>query len=539
MNLSDREVLELHELCSALADERLAPAQQRRLGEFLNSSDEARAIYFRSIALSASLAEYAGEMQTDAPAPRARRTAPKTWVLAAVAIAACAVFGFFVFLQHPGSIPAAEDSADSEMQTGALVARITGARDCVWRGTANFLPGDAVRHGEQLDLAAGIAEITFDSGAEIRVEGPAVLQVVSAWEAALQQGGLKAKVPPQAVGFRVHHKAVEVVDLGTEFSMVADAAGEAEVHVLKGAVEVSPMGEEENTPIVLRENETRRFGKGRKAGKSDFTSQHSRLAQSTTLDRWGQRVNFSHWSFDESSDGAFKDESSRLPATFDPAPSGATSAEGRWSGALHLDGRHALSAPVPGISHPASRAVAFWVRVPEEAKLSDAHAIVAWQMRSKKFGNRPLQIGWNRNPNQGPIGALRTELGKIYAVGATSLRDGNWHHIAVAFAPIGSGDGPLQVTQYVDGRLEGSTARAIKTKRLAPDAGAVDVVWLGRSPGKHNRDKGQFRGDLDELFITDRALSQPEIVTLMMQNALPRLEVTASVEPARVLPATF
>ncbi len=530
MSLTDNETLEVQELASALADDRITATQQRRLGDLLKSSEAARTIYFHSVSLSVSLAEYAGEMQCDASDGKIRRVNFKTWPIAALAAAACLTIGLSVIYLRLVSSSAGLDIADSEMQTGALVARMTGAKNCVWRGATKFQPGDPVRRGQQVDLAEGIAEITFDSGAQVKLEGPAVLDVVSAWEATLQSGGLKATVPPQAIGFRVHHQSVEVVDLGTEFSMVAEAGGAAEVHVLKGAVEVSPVNEEENAPSVLRENETRRFGKSLKTRKSDFTSQHSRLAKSASLDRWNHPVNFARWSFDVVKDGGFKGEASGLSGVFDITPANTSLIEGRWGQALHFSGHDALSVSAPGISNPASRAVAFWVRIPEDSKLSDAQALVTWSMRSKRLGSQTLQIGWNRNPNHGPLGALRTEIGKIYAVGATPLRDGKWHHIAVSFLPIRMSDGTLQATQYVDGRLEGATVRTIKVKHLAPDPGKADVIWLGRTPGKQNKDKGHFRGDLDELFITDRALSQPEVVALMTRNELPRLVASASDE---------
>ena len=96
----------------------------------------------------------------------------------------------------------------------------------------------------------------------------------------------------------------------------------------------------------------------------------------------------------------------------------------------------------------------------------------------------------------------------------------------------------MQITQYVDGRLEGTIVRAIKVKHPAPEVDAsAEMVWLGRAPGKHG--KGFFRGDLDELFITDRALSQPEIVSLMTQNRLPRLELSASTNTGINLPANL
>ena len=527
MNLSDKEILELHELCCALADERISPAQERRLGEFLKSSEEARTVYFHSITLSTSLEDYAAEMQTDAPPTQVRHVNFKPWAIATLAAAACIALGVFIFNRAaPPSQSAGTELADEEMQTNTLVARISGAKNCVWNGAGKLQPGDVIRRGAVLDLEAGVAEITFDCGAQLVLEGPATLEAASAWEATLQRGALKATVPQQAIGFRVHHKSVEVVDLGTEFSMVADASGDAEVRVLRGSVEVSPAGDEESGPVVLQENETRRFGKNRKSARGDFEKRHARLASATKFDRWNPQVNFVHWSFDEMKDGFFKGDAAGVRGVFDIKGTDAALTEGRWNKALHFDGRMGLTTTAPGLSSPEPRTVAFWVRVPPDAPLADAQAMIAWPMQSRKFGNRPLHVGWNRNPNQGPLGALRTELGKIYAVGATSLRDGKWHHVAVALLPLGSADGALQVTQYVDGRLEGSTARSIKLKHTATlDASSPDVVWLGRVPAKHNKDKNHFLGDMDELFITDRALSPSEIVSLMTQNALPRYEV--------------
>jgi ferric-dicitrate binding protein FerR (iron transport regulator) len=49
---------------------------------------------------------------------------------------------------------------------------------------------------------------------------------------------------------------VEVVDLGTEFSVVIDQDA-AEVLVLKGEVEAAPRGTPDQQPILLREMEAR------------------------------------------------------------------------------------------------------------------------------------------------------------------------------------------------------------------------------------------------------------------------------------------
>src|SRR5690606_33698780 len=125
-----------------------------------------------------------------------------------------------------------------EYAPGGTVARITATHAAVWgTNSAGLAAGSYLPSGQALELAAGFAEVIFDSGAEIVLEGPARVDVGSAWEATLAHGSLRANVPEQAIGFLVRNSAVDVVDLGTEFSMVANEKGMTEVVVLRGEVE--------------------------------------------------------------------------------------------------------------------------------------------------------------------------------------------------------------------------------------------------------------------------------------------------------------
>ncbi|MEI9897234.1 MAG: hypothetical protein WDN28_26060 [Chthoniobacter sp.] len=67
MSLSDPEVLELNTLCNALVDGVIRDADKARLEQMLRTSEDARRFYVRSLALSSSLMQYAGEMQAEAP----------------------------------------------------------------------------------------------------------------------------------------------------------------------------------------------------------------------------------------------------------------------------------------------------------------------------------------------------------------------------------------------------------------------------------------------------------------------------------------
>ena len=526
MNFGDNERLELDALCSALVDGTLDASQRKRLAEMLATSEDARRAYVRAMGLSASLHEYAGEMQTEArDIPENERPAKAIWTFAAIAAAAAVALAFWL-----GGLLKNERVGDAlafDKDGDESVAQISGAKNCVWRGAA-LKPGDEIRRGQQIELVSGFAEITFDSGAQITIEGPATLGANSEWEVALDRGTLKAIVPAEAIGFRIANPAVDVVDPWTEFSVVADAGGVREVFVTKGAIEVKSHEEsEQEVPgIVLHENQARRFAAGGMSEVGDRDQKLARLSRKTPLDRFIQPANYVHWSFDQLQGATFPsttigadagESGARIhaPAGFDFA---GLSAPGKFLNALRFDGRVAAAAPVAGISKRTPRTAAVWVKVGEDQPLSKAGAMLSWT---------GTEIGWNRNPEIGTIGALRTRAGRAVSAGTTQLWDGRWHHIAVVLNP-GRKSEAMQIRQYVDGRLESAPAKRGGRKILArsgntPGAPLPDELRIGAA-----LDGTLFRGEMDELFVADRVLAPQEIRQLMHRNQPTRAEPLAA-----------
>jgi hypothetical protein len=205
--------------------------------------------------------------------------------------------------------------------------------------------------------------------------------------------------------------------------------------------------------------------------------------------------------------------------------------EGRWQNALRFNGHLFAKAPFPGISGSASHTVVFWVKVPEDAGLASAYAMVAWGANSKKLGSHPVHIGWNRNPTEGTVGVLRTDYGGGFALGATPLRDGRWHHVAVVFVPGEDMNTPVEVKEYLDGRFEGEgkpspAGTEVAEKFREENATTIaDTLWLGCRLGASGPRKERFRGEMDELCVADRALEPREIVQFMKENRPVRTEV--------------
>ncbi len=526
MTFTDDDRLELNELSNALVDGVITDVQRARLEHCLATSEEARRFYIRSMALSASLFDYASEMQSEAPdAPPVEaqiiRPAAWWWTIGSLAAAAAIVLAFW--LGGAEQRKDADEIASATQDSEESIARLSGAKESRWSGTA-LQPGEELHRGQRIELASGFAEITFDCGAQVTLEGPASLELHSAWDAVLHRGTLKASVPPEAIGFRVSNASVNVVDLGTEFSMVADEHGATEVFVLKGAVEAAARDAagNEGRPVVLREKQARRFARAGASEVGDREVKLARFMRKVALDRATLATNYVHWSFDETTGNLAAASvpgcEARLESTEENSLDAAHAA-GYRQGGLQLDGQIFARAAVPGIHKRTARTVAFWVNIAAEAPLPDAGTILAWPVGG---AGRGIEIDWNRNPNQGPLGALRTEAGRGFVVGSTSLRDGRWHHVAVVFSPKPKSEAAMQVRQYVDGRLESQSDRRFAKRVKAAKggellAGASDgYLWIGRGPGRKATD--QFHGELDELFLADAALTPQEIRHLMREN---------------------
>lgn len=125
----------------------------------------------------------------------------------------------------------------------APVAVLAKASACKWGNSAlPTLEGSDLQPG-LLELVDGIATLKFRSGAEVTLEAPVTLEVLSAMECRIRKGTVMAEVPPQAKGFTIHTPETKVIDYGTRFGVSAGEDGKCLVHVMEGLVEVERDGE--------------------------------------------------------------------------------------------------------------------------------------------------------------------------------------------------------------------------------------------------------------------------------------------------------
>ena len=256
MNRSTDPRDELALLAAALCDGDVTPAQAARLEQLANRSSESRQFFLRYVQLHGELYwETAAGAGLDPSAARqpARCAAPATarraeagkaagrarepanspyrWIAAAVASLALAVsLGIASYRDWP-----------REPEGPPVVARLAQTFQAVWSDEGGDLyEGETLVAGRRLNLRSGLAEVHFDCGACVILQGPASLQMAAPSQGRLRSGRLTADVSGEAAGFMIYTPNSAIVHRGTEFGVAVDEGGATEVHVFDGAVGVQP-----------------------------------------------------------------------------------------------------------------------------------------------------------------------------------------------------------------------------------------------------------------------------------------------------------
>lgn len=230
---------ELRTLCSALVEGTLAPEEGRRLEELTLGDPAARRAVAEFLNLHASLKWAAGDpsvlasgsVPAVAPAPTepvvvAEPVRRPSLLRAAVwAVAACLLVG----------VGFAAYSGNQRRE----FARLAESSGCKWEGgTLPTEPGARLGAG-RFRLAEGVAKLVFDNGAELRLEGPADLELRAGNRCTLHAGRLVARCPESARGFFVDTPSASLKDLGTEFGVSVSDGKTSDVQVFEGRVDVT------------------------------------------------------------------------------------------------------------------------------------------------------------------------------------------------------------------------------------------------------------------------------------------------------------
>jgi hypothetical protein len=217
----DGRVQELEALLSADADLRSYFVRYARLHTDLHLEVRARQGSARALASIERLAQAQSALASPTPAGFLRKALTLKSVVAAACLLLAAAFGWRLVTDNLG--------------TPEAVAWLVNAQNCKWCDDVGSAGN--MQAGRILKIERGLAEIQFQCGARVVLEGPARLELLSVKSARLLQGKLTARVPAAATGFEILSPQAKVVDLGTEFGMAVSDDGTTDVFVFDGKVE--------------------------------------------------------------------------------------------------------------------------------------------------------------------------------------------------------------------------------------------------------------------------------------------------------------
>ncbi|MCM2679765.1 LamG-like jellyroll fold domain-containing protein [Echinimonas agarilytica] len=382
--------------------------------------------------------------------------------------------------------------------------------------------GNHLGRGE-VELHQGYSEITLNNGVVLVLEAPIKLQLKSAEQVILDHGKLIARVPPNAIGFRIDTPSSEIIDLGTEFGVEVNQNGASKVHVLDG--EIKARGNTEQSYRHAKKDEGLAFDLAHQVTnfKSDASEFMRVLPGNSALE-----PDYLHWSFNEQIEQQFPSTgqgltSEQYPAIDrSPADTPISHITGVFDQAIEFDGQgNWLETNFPGIGHDDPRTVSFWLKIPKDFSINHAYGVVNWGLQQD-------YAAWQISPNpeaiDGPLGRLRIGTYQAQVVGSTDLRDDQWHHIAVVLYGGETSNIATHVLLYVDGELERTQNKSIAKIDTLLDHPLSRPLSLGRNIGYEDKAQHEqqmfFKGALDELYVHEAALSQQQIQQLMNQNKL-------------------
>ncbi|WP_017446626.1 LamG-like jellyroll fold domain-containing protein [Gayadomonas joobiniege] len=387
-----------------------------------------------------------------------------------------------------------------------------------------LLAGRTLQVG-RLTLDSGYSELKLNNGVILVLEAPVELNIKSNDLVILTKGKLVAKVPENAIGFKVATPSSEIIDLGTEFAVDVNEVGDSQIHVLDG--EVKARGKQSQRFEHLHKDQGLSISMSQKIAR---IKSQPHLFMRVLPGKSADKPDYLHWSFEQKtamgfvSSGTMKNANA-FPAIDRSEQEGGAALKhesGVFGKAVYFNGiNNWLETEFPGIAGNHPRTLAFWLKVPADFDIHQAFGIVSWGVQ-KNYAS--WQISPNPYPQNGPLGRLRVGTYNAQIVGSTDLRDGQWHHIAVVMYGGQSSDISTHVLIYVDGQLEKTHGKSIARLNTQITDQASRPLSLGRNIGYREedvyvRDKF-FRGAVDELFVFAAALDQQQIIRLMKQNKI-------------------
>ncbi|BCX47456.1 hypothetical protein HAHE_13640 [Haloferula helveola] len=505
MNSPSSPKRQLEQLLQSLEDGCLTASEHQQLMDQLRDEPEAREAYIAHMRFSSlmqskaeSLAELGGVADERQPPAQGRQFARALMAAAAL----LAIIAFIGSMLRPPAPPEAFCKAGP---------------GSVWNYELGGLNSDGTFEPDtRIRLDAGTLEIQLTSGSHLIFEGPGILDLRNPDEVHMADGRLWARAGGDR--FIVHTDRIRVVDLGTEFGVIASTQVDEEVHVAEGTVRVEPILSTLK-PVVLTAHQAIRTNAIGKPRTIPYDDRRFNKQLTATAPYW-------HWSFDRIENGGFPCDTDSPGLhdlsiyTFDLEKRRKTvdssTGEGLHGRAFLLDQPTRFGrGDFYGIDGSRPRTVAFWVNASDQTE--DGCSLVNWGQAGGEGAK--WSLGTSKEGK-----SLSTNWGGAWATSpldGADIFDGEWHHVAFVFTGETDEEGLPELHHYVDGQPQ-----TVHHTRTGP---SVDTLSDGRSGWPltlgiqlfSEQEGPTYQGKIDELHVVGGALDQDQIRHLMEKNRLP------------------
>ncbi|GAA4459466.1 LamG-like jellyroll fold domain-containing protein [Novipirellula rosea] len=442
------------------------------------------------------------------------------------------------------------DSDSGEMAGRSGVAVLSQAVDVDWGDGEPIVTGALVGTGD-LVLRSGTIQLDFLSGVRLLVRGPGNLELRGADEVFLREGSASCFVSEMGHGFRIVTKEMEVIDVGTAFSIDVGRDRQSQVHVLEGSVEIKTpktamMALQEHHAIRMTDAgpETVPYSPGRFPDPSDLRKKRNERAQRQYM-LWQEKARelsndpavLLHYTFEVSDPGALEVRNTAADASnaTDGVIIGCDWTTGRWPSKRAAGYRNAgdrILFQVPG-AHESLTMLA-WVRIDALTQPITSLLMTESPRRRARFaptGDRVVQEALARR-SRSKVQTVRWELNhenanatfnigygnvspKSWTYSQTAARNpatlsdnwGQWSCLAVT-ANVATGE----VVHFLNGKRIG-TGKLKDSSPLLLDF--LELGNFGVSADELERTSGgsqrRFYGVIDEVLIANRVFDDSEI----------------------------
>lgn len=186
-----------------------------------------------------------------------------------------AVFGFGS--DSPETPEIADDTTNKPtIESPSIVATLTDEHDAEW----DRRPGEDLYAGQRFTLTGGFAEITTARNAVAILEAPATIELTHHDNAIQLHNGKLVGIceTKSSKGFLVRTPHMDIVDLGTRFSVESSKAGNIELYVFEGEVKASSPNNGDASTSILAAGDAATFEVGLLSDKFAFEVPHTQDA---------------------------------------------------------------------------------------------------------------------------------------------------------------------------------------------------------------------------------------------------------------------